>query len=378
LHKSFVQYKNRLKNTATQKYSLKLSFSFKHFNKNQRQNLAEKFHRITPQKSFLLGFCGLWCQAFLQFVEKMDEQETSINGVVDENATEKRENLDTVPDFRFYEHEFPEKEDLVMTRIERLEEFCAFVSLLEYNNLEATIQFSELSTTRLRKNPASIVPVGKFEVLQVLKVDEEKGYVDLTRKNIKPEEVEQCRRRYAKGKTLQSILKHVVQEVNDPNITLEYLYKNIVWNIVKTEKYEFPVDAFEEAVNTPSVLDPFLVDISEPVKKLLLKDIKHRLATQQVKVQATFELTCFTHEGIDAIIPSLKAGQDLANQLDKDHPTKVNLISTPLYTIATTTMDKEKGMEVINKAVETIKAEIEKRNGSLVVKIPASVVTATS
>lgn len=42
--------------------------------------------------------------------------------------------------------------------------------------------------------------VGKQEVLQVLRVDEEKGYVDLSKKLLTPKDIENCSERYEKGK----------------------------------------------------------------------------------------------------------------------------------------------------------------------------------
>ena len=53
-------------------------------------------------------------------------------------------------------------------------------------------------------------PVGKVLVLQVVGVDNVKGYIDLSNKNIKPEEVDKCNLRYAKSKQVENIVKLLI------------------------------------------------------------------------------------------------------------------------------------------------------------------------
>jgi translation initiation factor 2 alpha subunit (eIF-2alpha) len=104
------------------------------------------------------------------------------------------------------------------------------------------------------------------------------------------------------------------------------------------------------------------LEISPEVKEALKKDIKHRLASQKVKVQATVEVTCFTAEGVDAIIPALRAGKNSGKDI------QINIISPPQYAITTTTADPESAITIINCAIDIIKSEIEKRNGALIVR----------
>lgn len=75
---------------------------------------------------------------------------------------------------RMYENEFPEVDDMVMVRVNTINEIGAWVHLLEYNNKEGFILLSELSRRRMR-SVAKHIRVGKQEVLQVLRVDKEKG-----------------------------------------------------------------------------------------------------------------------------------------------------------------------------------------------------------
>ena len=118
-------------------------------------------------------------------------------------------------DCRMYENEFPEVDDLVMVRVTRVTEIGAYVNLLEYNNKEGIILLSNLSRKRIRSVNRH-VRVGKIEVLQVLRVDTDKGYIDLSKKLIQKDDILECQEKYKKSKTVHSILSRVAQNNKVP------------------------------------------------------------------------------------------------------------------------------------------------------------------
>jgi len=245
-----------------------------------------------------------------------------------------------------------------MTKIIALTDYDASVSLVEYNNVKASLQFSELSAKRLRVSAQKIVKVGKYEVLQVLRVDPEKKYVDLTRKNISPEEIQLCHERWASAKKVHSIIAHVVEVTKQLNIA--DFYTNLVWPLEKSGKFTNALEGFKAATTDLTILADY--NIPEEAKQILQKSIVHRLSSKNNKVLAEVEVTCFTADGIDSIIPSLQA----AKSVNKD--IQVSIISPPLYSISTNTSDAEEGVKTLNCAIDAIKSEIEKRQGSLTIK----------
>ena len=76
---------------------------------------------------------------------------------------------------RMYEKKYPDVDDLVMVNVKSIAEMGAYVSLLEYNNIEGMILLSELSRRRIR-SVSKLIRVGRQEVVVVLRVDKEKGY----------------------------------------------------------------------------------------------------------------------------------------------------------------------------------------------------------
>lgn len=109
--------------------------------------------------------------------------------------------------------------------------------------------------------------------------------------------------------------------------------------------------------------------MDENVISHLNKLIQHRLASHNVKVQATVEVTCYAYEGIDAIIASLHAGTSVEG-------VKINLIAPPLYAVYTLTSNLEEGTALVQKAINCIQQEIEKRKGKLSIQHTPSLISA--
>ena len=61
-----------------------------------------------------------------------------------------------------------------MANVRSIAEMGAYVSLLEYGNIEGMIMLSELTRRRIR-SINKLVKIGRSECVAVIRVDEEKG-----------------------------------------------------------------------------------------------------------------------------------------------------------------------------------------------------------
>lgn len=83
----------------------------------------------------------------------------------------------------------PQVDDVVMVQVRSIAEMGAYVSLLEYGGIEGMILLSELSRRRIR-SVQKLIKVGRQEPVMVLRVDEEKGYIDLSKRRVSPEDLQ--------------------------------------------------------------------------------------------------------------------------------------------------------------------------------------------
>lgn len=269
---------------------------------------------------------------------------------------------------RFYETEYPELESLVMVNVRSIADMGAYVSLLEYNNIEGMILLSELSRRRIR-SIHKLIRVGRNEVVMVLRVDQEKGYIDLSKRRVSPDDIAACEDKFNKAKAVHGVLRHLADR---KGLFLEELYQKVGWPLYK--KYGHAYDAFKLALaEEEGVVDPFEeLDIPDAVKDELKAYIRRRLAPQPVKIRADIEVSCFTYEGIDAIREALFAGMKCGGE---NTPIKIKLISPPIYVLSTTTLEKDAGIALLNKAIDTIKTTITSKGGKLETKMAAKAVS---
>ena len=120
----------------------------------------------------------------------MDCEEDPQNQTENPDADGNGENDDEVNEFnkeelncRFYRNEWPEKEELVMVMIRDVNEDGAYVQLLEYDNREALILASSVTRKRV-KNVKRLLKMGTQDCMQVISVDKEGGFIDLSRRTV--------------------------------------------------------------------------------------------------------------------------------------------------------------------------------------------------
>ncbi|KAJ1917726.1 hypothetical protein H4219_003038 [Mycoemilia scoparia] len=269
--------------------------------------------------------------------------------------------------FRFYRNKFPKPDDVVMVKVTQISEIGAYVVLEEYNEISGMILSSELSRRRIR-SIQKMVRVGRRDVALVLRVDEEKGYIDLSKKNVTEEDRTKCTEKFEKSRTVHSILRNVAANTD---ADLEQLYEGFVWDLY--DKYGHAYDAFKIAVTEPdTVLKGF--DIDPVVKAELLKHIGRRLTPQPVKIRSDIEITNYTYDGIEAIKTAIRAGLKFST---KEIDIKVRLISPPLFVVTTTCLEKQKGIDAVTQATQAIEEAIVNNGGIFVMKMKPKAVSET-
>ncbi|BGP37456.1 hypothetical protein JCM10450v2_001363 [Rhodotorula kratochvilovae] len=269
---------------------------------------------------------------------------------------------------RYYEQKFPEVEDVVMVQVKQIQEMGAYVKLLEYDNIEGMILLSELSRRRIR-SIQKLIRVGRNEVVVVMRVDKEKGYIDLSKRRVSPEDVIKCEERYNKSKTVHTIMRHVAERTNKEMDEVNAL---VAWPLFK--KYGHAYDAFKLSITEPDTVFAGL-DIPEDVFNELRVNIAKRLTPQPVKVRADLEVTNFAYNGILTIQEALAAGESLSTD---EIPIKIRLVAPPLYVMVSNTTDKQGAVERLEQAIEKIGEVIRREEGGhLNVKMKPKAVSET-
>ena len=282
-----------------------------------------------------------------------------------------------------YEEKFPEVDQVVMVQVKSIAEMGAYVQLLEYDNIEGMIMLSELTRRRIR-SVSKLIKVGRVEPVMVLRVDQEKGYIDLSKRRVSPEDVAACEEKYNKSKMVHSIMRHVA-ETSTCGTTLSDLYEHMGWPLYR--KYGHCFEAFKHMVTKPDeILDALRRPdgsgaVSDEVRDALVKDIRRRMTPQPLKIRADIELTCFEYDGVLHIKDAMRAAEAAtaesggSSSEDAQVKVKVSLVASPLYVVTTQTLYKDKGVELVDLAVAAAGKAIEAKGGKIVIKEAARAVS---
>jgi len=272
---------------------------------------------------------------------------------------------------RFYPQKYPAVEDVVMVTVKSIAELGAYVELLEYKNIQGMILLSELSRRRIR-SMNKLIRIGNTEPVVVIRVDENKGYIDLSKRRVSKEDIVKCTEKFSKAKAVNSILRHIGELLNyQEDDQFEDLYKRTAWYLEEKYKNKLTAfDIFKEAVTDESIL--IECGLNEESRQVLVSQLQLKLQPQSVKVRADIKCSCFKYDGISAVRHALKSGLSLTSP---EVPIKINLIAAPLYVMTTNTTEMSKGVKCLEQAIEKVDETIKGYGGVLEVMMAPKVVT---
>ena len=119
------------------------------------------------------------------------------------------------------------KDEIAMVQMTELRDMGAKVILLEYDNLEGFIMLSLVSSRRVR-SVAKFLKNGRKEMMEVMRVDEEKMCIDLSKKTLKAEMVGEAHKRYINSKKVLAIMKQTAIKLKIP---VQQLYEQWGWDL---------------------------------------------------------------------------------------------------------------------------------------------------
>lgn len=255
----------------------------------------------------------------------------------------------------YYEQEYPEKGDYVIVKINEVsEDVGAYVSLLEYNNINGMIPISEFTNRRFR-SLGSVIKVGRTEVALVMDVDKEKGYIDLSKSKVSSDDIVKYEKKWNQAKVVQTIMTSISIKLNIP---LSEIHREITWPLYK--KYGSAYEAFfmytDDSTSVPEICEEF----GEIIKK--------RLESSSYKISTEIDVSCLKSEGIDSIKDSLNCA------LVEYPKLSITLIRSPSFLLSINDSDKENGIVILNNACEIIGNRIRELGGYMCVIVPPYII----
>ena len=244
---------------------------------------------------------------------------------------------------------FPEEDELVMCTVTKVQFHSVFVTLDEYDK-GGMIHISEVSPGRIR-NIRDFVREGKKVVCKVLRVNKEKGHIDLSLRRVtetqKRSKVDELKQEQKAEKILEFVAK-------DLNMDIKKLYSII--NEAISKKYASLNEFFQKVVSDNSLIKDSGLDAK--AAKKLEEGIKLRMKEAAVKIEGKLRLTSFEPNGIDVVKEALKKGQDIGK--DK---VAIKYLGGGSYNISVTSNNYKEAEKMLKEISESILGQIEASNG---------------
>jgi translation initiation factor 2 subunit 1 len=248
--------------------------------------------------------------------------------------------------------EWPEFGDLVVATIENVMDYGAYANLDEYNR-RGFLHISEISSARIR-NVRDFVRENQKMVLKVLRVDVEKGHIDLSLRRVtKRERIEKIKS-WKKDRKGEVLLRAVAEKVGLP---IHEVYQKA--GAVLEEKYGL-YEGFEKVLKDGTEALTKL-DIPEDIAKAFAQVAEERIRIKMVKVRGTLEVRCMKPNGVkciqDAFIDAKKS------QKAKDAKIEFYVIAAPRYSVEVSADNWKRAEELIEKVSQSVVTNITKAGG---------------
>jgi translation initiation factor 2 subunit 1 len=247
--------------------------------------------------------------------------------------------------------EWPESGDLVIVTIESVTDYGAYAKLDEFNK-RGLLHVSEISSSWIR-NIRDFVREGQKVVLKVLRVDSEKGHIDLSLRRVtKRERIEKVMS-WKKERKGEALLREVATKVG---LTGDELYQQAGEKI--DEKFGI-YEGFEKAVKEgPEALTK--IGVPEKIATAFAEVGEERIHVKMVKVKGVLEIRCMKPNGVKVIKEAFAAAK--VEKL-RVADVKFYVIAAPKYSIEARAENYKKAEEVFQKAAQSVVSSITKAGG---------------
>lgn len=260
---------------------------------------------------------------------------------------------------------FPREGEFVVAKVTEVQNQYVYVDLIDFEGLDSEkcargmIHISEISS-RWIKNIRNYVRIGQRIVLRVLRVDIDKGHVDLSLRRVNSAQRENRIKEWKYALKLENLLQFLT-ETEGINITLDEAYEQIAFPVLDLfETYQEAIETLRE--NGEEILSE-LKDIKDEIKTALLKIIDENVSISTVSISGKVKLSFTSENGVDQIIESLLEALDVIEP-KKTRNINIHYIAAPFYRLEVVSKDYLDAENILSDALEIIEQNAEKYNGT--------------
>ena len=253
----------------------------------------------------------------------------------------------------FKKREWPDVGDLVVATVVEITNYGAYVRLDEYDK-EGLLHISEVASRWVR-NIRVFVREGQKVVLKVLRVNAEKGHVDLSLRRVTKREKKEKNLSWKKDRKADTLLRSASEKLN---ISFEDIYEK-AGALIEKEFGELHEGLEKTAKEGADVL--LKLGVPKDIAVTLEEIAKERITIQLVKVKGILELQCTKPNGAvlikETLLKAQKTGESQGTNV------RIYVVAPPKYRVEVSAEDYKSAENALEKVTKTALKSVAKIGG---------------
>ena len=245
----------------------------------------------------------------------------------------------------FKKQGFPEEGDLVFATVTSVQYNSVFCQVEEYGR-QGLIHISEVNPGRIR-NIRDFVVEGKMVVCKVIKVDREKGHIDLSLRRVTEMQKRQKTDERKQEQKAEKIIETLAASMGKP---APQVYADIAKPLLP--KYEMLQYAFQDVVETGMSLEKSGVP-KEYVQKLDAL-IREKLKERSVIVSGTLLLRSYEENGLELIKSALIEASKISKKC------AIKYLGAGAYSVEVEAKDYKEAEKILKDVLDSVQKHIGK------------------
>lgn len=188
----------------------------------------------------------------------------------------------------------PSAGELVIGTVNKIFEYGAYLKLDEYNNIEAYLPWSEVSSKYV-KDVREVLRENQKVVVKVIRVDTRKNQIDVSLKRVTDSEQRSKLIEFKRMQKAEKMLEVMAQRLGK---SLEEAYKEVGWKL--EDYFGDLMTAFEEVATRGEELLAE-VEIPDEWVPVIVEEVRKRIKPKSVKIRGIVTLSTTASDGVDKI-----------------------------------------------------------------------------
>ena len=260
---------------------------------------------------------------------------------------------------------FPKEGEFLIAKVTEVQNQYVYVDLIDYEGLPSEetargmIHISEISS-RWIKNIRNFVRIGQRIVLRVLRVDREKGHVDMSLRRVNSAQKEIRLKEWKYAVKFENLLQFLT-ETEGIDLSLDEAYELIGFPVL--DNFHTYQEAIENLKEHGEELLTDLEGVTDEFKTTLLKIVDENVEISTVNISGNVRLSYNSENGIDHIQESLLEALKVIDSKETRN-ISISYLAAPLYRLEVVTKDYLDAENILSDALEIIEQKAQHYKGT--------------